>query len=465
MKKNGQRFTHVDVVAIFLIFVAVALCVCLCGGFSLSAQSAALLSVAQSVLPWLGLVAAVLALAAAFLPQNRETLPSCGKEKTGTALYWVSLFGLSVAGNLPLFLLEELAVCLMPVQGAAAASDFPMLRYGLLPWAFTALLMLTWPLCTRAKSKVWFRIPAALCALCGATALFGFTAPVMGASLAAVPALRGLNVGDAWMLLFALALYAALLLSGKGRFASLRLWAVLALSVVFLTGSGLVPLLRAGANAALAVVRSVSVSFSAGEGALETQPHNRTAVYLAYWLCLSPLLAPAALRVAQGRAPRRAALDFCAAGFGGCLVLCAVFGAYGLRLRDSLAQAGLSAFEPCESLADSVAKLFAMLPFPGMCVFLLTVALLLTTISALDFTGGETARLCGAGEGEGISRLVCAGLCALPATVALFAGQAERAWRAALWGAIPATLLLAASALFAALAVFRRKNVRQPSRE
>lgn len=361
---------------------------------------------ASRLLPWLALAALIFCALFFFSPRGHAKLPAVGEARRSTLAWIASLFSVFAAANAPLFLLENVAFTVMPPAGAQTLSSAPSSP---LAAAFPALA--TACLCAAGKKASGFFCAACawLGSLVAVTLCLCQSLPVAAHSAALLPFFSGQEI-PAWaVLLLCAAIYAALAARKKEeplRFAAG--FASLAFLLVFLTACGMGPLMRSIAQTIRAFAQELPSAFS------------NDGLALAYWLCWSPAIANFSVHASGGRGTRETVVAVYCTGFCGALLMRAVFGAYGLRLLESAAEAGYASLAPGKTLAQSIAKLFYALPYPSMDAALLALGMVLICISAMRLA---------------IWQLPCRGapvaaagvLAAIPAFCVLLAGRPQNA--------------------------------------
>lgn len=389
----------------------------------------------MSALVYAACAAFVLSLAALFLPRAKKPLPG---EKTPAPVWLASLTGVFMAAGAPLFALERLASGL-----AADPSILPGVSFGPLPWAFAALAAAAFCL-MGAKRPVWLGACAWLSLVGAGVAACCLFAPVSSEAFALVPVFKGAQLSPVILVCVCVLLFIALTFDKKRpKFIYFALWPSLVLLLVFLTGCGLTPFVRSVGHTLRAFAAGFARAFTATSSS-EGAPAANTLAFFAYWLCWSPAVALAARRASTGRSVREVIGGVYAAGLGAYLLLTAVFDAFGLRLLDSLADAGETTLALGETLSESAAKLMLSLPFGSMCTALLWLGGMFFLIAAMGVAGESAAELVSPGEKRRHAlTLLAGGAAGLISLLALAPGQAQLGWRLAGWCAIPAAVWLA----------------------
>lgn len=383
----------------------------------------------MTLLPFAAFAALLLSIALMLAPCGKRVLSG---EKQPTLAWLTALTGAFMTAGVPFFALEALSCAL-----AENPSALPQMRFGPFPWAFAALA--AGAVClSGAKRPLWLRALAVVSAAGALVAALCFLAPTASEAFAQTPAFSGAKL-PAWLAAaLCLAAFAALMfVRGRKQFINFALWPALALVMIFLTGSGLLPLLRS----LLATVRSFfSGAFApdAADGA-----SSGTLAFFAYWLCWSPVLALHAKRASSGRSVRQTVLGVYAAGLGAYALLCAVFGGFGTRLLDSLAAAGETTLALGSGGAQTMAKLMLSLPFGSMCAALLLLSALLTGVSALGTAAeGAAETLLPPGNGRRSAALCFGGVCGAAVIGALYFGASSLGWNVVGYAALPAAAWL-----------------------
>ena len=395
----------------------------------------------MTFLSWAALAALILSVLVMLLPCGKRALPG---EKQPTLSWLTALAGPFMAAGAPFFALETLSCAL-----AAEPAVFPELRFGPLPWAFAALA--AGVVCLdNAKRPSWLRALIAVSAFCAGIAALCFFAPIAGESFALVPVFSGAKLPFWLATVVCTAGFAALMFVRKRKqFINFALWPTLALVMIFLTGSGLAPLLRSLWLTCKAFFTGMFAPAAEGGAA------SGTPAFFSYWLCWSPILAISARRASSGRTVRQTMLGVYAAGLGAYLALSAVFGAFGVRLLDSLAQAGETTLALGATGAQTMAKLMLSLPFASMCAALLWLSALLMGIAALGAASENTAAmLCPNMESSRALSLCMGCLTGAAAVCSLYFTSAETCRRFITYSAIPSGAWLTGTCALA----LRRKS-------
>lgn len=395
----------------------------------------------MTFLSWAALAALILSVLVMLLPCGKRALPG---EKQPTLSWLTALAGPFMAAGAPFFALETLSCAL-----AAEPAVFPELRFGPLPWAFAALA--AGIVCLdSAKRPSWLRVPFVVSAVCAGIAALCFFAPVAGESFALVPVFSGARLPFWLAAVVCTAGFAALMFVRKRkRFINFALWPTLALVMIFLTGSGLTPLLRSLWLTCKAFFTGMFAPAAEGGAA------SGTTAFFSYWLCWSPILAISARRASAGRTVRQTMLGVYAAGLGAYLALSAVFGAFGVRLLDSLAQAGETTLALGVTGAQTMAKLMLSLPFASMCAALLWLSALLMGVAALGVASENTIAVLYLNIESSRALVLCIGcLIGAAAACALYFTSAETCWQFVTFAVVPSGAWLIGTCVLA----LRRKS-------